>query len=167
MGGCIVQTLALKYREVIDKMVISNSLIKLNHITTYAQQFLYELRQEGCAMEKLAKGIMPWLFSNQFLANERNVQNFIKQQVFNPQNLVGFKRQMHALLQFDSHNWIKTIRGPALIIGCDEDILCPRESELLANQIYEAKFVEFHRVGHCPMIEKPKEFVGIITNYLK
>ncbi|QLH35311.1 MAG: alpha/beta hydrolase [Parachlamydiaceae bacterium] len=108
-------------------------------------------------------------FSSLYLMDEQNVRNFINSQLSHPypQTFIGFKRQLEALLNFDSTQWYKQIQGPALIIGSDEDLLCPRDSETLANHIWDAKFIEFHRVAHCPMIEKPREYVGIISNFLK
>lgn len=169
MGGCIVQTIARDHREMVDKIIISNSLIKMNHATAHFQKFILKLREIGCPIDILAEGIMPWIFSSQYLADEQRVREFINLQINDPypQSLIGFKKQLEAILEFDSSSWYKQIKGPALVIGSDEDILCPRDSELLASPIEDAKFVEFHRVGHCPMLEKPKEYVGIVTNYLK
>jgi 3-oxoadipate enol-lactonase len=169
MGGCILQTIAKNHREFMDKIIISNSLIKLNNVSTQAQKFLLKLRQEGCALATLAQGIIPWIFSSHFLSNDQKVQDLIQLMESNPypQTLIGVKRQLQALLGFNSSSWFNQLKGPALVIGGDEDILCPRDSELLANHIEDAKFVEFHRVGHVPMIEIPKEYVGILTNYLK
>lgn len=171
MGGCIAQTIALNHRDQVDKIIISNSLIKMNHASSRFQKFILKLRQEGCSIQTLAEGVLPWIFSSHFLADEKRCQELISMQVNHPypQTLSGFKRQLEALLAFDSTQWLKLkqMKGPALIIGSDEDIFCPRESEELANYIEDAKFVDFHRIGHCPMIEKPKEYIGIITNYLK
>lgn len=169
MGGCIVQTIAKNHREMIDKMIISNSLIKLNNVTSHFQKFMLKLREEGFPIRTLAEGLIPWIFSSHFLADEKRIQELINLKVNNPypQSLVGFKRQLEALMGFDSGSWFKTLKGPALVIGGDEDILCPRDSELLANHIEDAKFIDFHRVGHVPIIEKPKDYVSIVSNYLK
>ena len=169
MGGCIVQTIALHERDKVNKMILSNSLIKLNHVSVRAQRLLLKLREEGQPSRTLTEGIIPWIFSSHFLADEKKIEELINQKesyLYN-QSLIGQRRQIEALTNFDSGGWYKRIKGPALVIGGDEDILCPRDSELLANHIEDAKFVEFRRVAHAPMIEIPKEYVSIMTNYLK
>lgn len=169
MGGCVVQTLAHQHREMFDKLIISNSLIKMNQVTALFENFILGLWQEGCSISRLAEGVMPWIFSSFYLSDKKNVEEFINNQVNHPypQSLIGFQNQLNAVLAFDSHAWYNQIKGPALIIGSDEDILCPRDSELLAHYIEDAKYVEFHHVGHCPLIEKPKDFAGLVINYLK
>ena len=169
MGGCVVQTIALTQREMFDKIVISNSVIKMNNVSSLFLKFMLKLRLESCSLQTFGEGFIPWIFSTHFLAEDQRIQEVINLQINQPypQSLAGYKRQLEALLGFDSSNWYKKLKGPALIISGDEDILCPRDSELLANHIENAKFVEFHRVAHCPMIEKAQDYVGILTNYLK
>ena len=169
MGGCIVQTLARDHREKVNKLILSNSLIKLNNVSTLAQKFILKLFKDGCSLANLAEASIPWLFQAIFWLTKKKMQDFIDQteKYPDPQSIISKERQLEALLHFDSTAWFKKLKGPALVIGGDEDILCPRDSELLANHIEDAKFVDFHRVGHLPMIEIPKEYVGILTNYLK
>lgn len=169
MGGCIVQAMAMQERSLFNKIIISNSFIRMNASTSMYQKFIFKLRESNYPVEEIAKGLLPWLLSDTFLENPKNVEAFIQGLVNPPfpQSLIGFKRQLEALLNFDSTNWYKNIQGPALIIGADEDILYPHDSERLVNGIKEAKFIEFRRLRHLPFVEKPKEFVAIVSNYLK
>lgn len=168
MGGCIVQAIAHNHRELVNKIIISNSLIKFRKGSVLFEKFMLKMKESGASVEQCTEAALPWLLSDSYLANDQNIQNFIQAQVQTPfpQSLLDFKRQLDALLAFDSSSWYKNIKGPALIIGADEDILCPYESEKLANGIEDAKFIDFHRVGHILPIEKPKDLAAIISNYL-
>lgn len=168
MGGSIAQTLAYHHRNKFNKLILSNTFIKLKMRAVYLYKFILDLLESGVSRNKIIDGILPWLYSHQFLGNLQKIQALIDFYLHQPpQTPHQYQRQLEAILQFDSTPWFKKIKGPALVIGGDEDILCPQDSEILASYIEEAKFVDFHQVGHCPMIEKPKEFSGIVINYLK
>lgn len=169
MGGCIAQKLTLNHANRIFKLVLCNSLIKFNPVSTAVQSFFLHLRQEGISSRRYIEGVLPWIFSNDFLADKERVEQVIQLQLQNPypQPLIGFKRQLEALFAFDSNDWFHKIRPATLIVCGEDDILCPRDSQRLAKGIMGAKLINFARMGHVPLLEKPEEFNQAIIEFLK
>jgi 3-oxoadipate enol-lactonase len=169
MGGCIAQMLAYHHPNRFERFAICNSLIKFNPVSSYYQTFLLHLRQEGVSPRLLLEAIFPWIFSSDFLQNHQKVQQAIEESLSNPhpQSLIGFKRQLEALISFDSSLWFHQIGAPTLIINGMEDILCPHDSEKLAKGIVGAKLINFPRMGHLPLIEEPEEFSNFIIHFFK
>lgn len=168
MGGCILQEMVRYNRDKLGKIIISNSCIKLRNTAIYFENFMLQIMRENVSRKTLIEAKVPWIFSSAYLENGQQIDELVRLQLNHPypQTFNGFQTQLEALFKFNSTSWFQEIQGPALIIGSDEDILCPGDSERLANHIKDAKFVEFHRVGHSPIIEKPQDYVGIIANYL-
>lgn len=169
MGGAIAQTLAFQHGHRLNKIALCNSLIKLNQVSTWCQRFMLHLREEGASSQQLFEGIIPWIFSNDFLENEQQVEQAITLHIQSPhpQSNIGFKRQFEALASFDSSQWFNQIKLPTLVVNSEEDILCPRDSLRLAEGIKKAKLYSFPRMGHLPLIEKPEEFNRVIIDFFK
>jgi pimeloyl-ACP methyl ester carboxylesterase len=169
MGGCIAQQIGFKYSQQINKLIISNSLIKFNKVSTLAQELMLKLRQDSASGKRVIEAVVPWLFSNHYLENQLAIQDWIKL-LLNPlrlQSVTGTRRQLDALINFDSRKWYKKIQAPTLIIAGEEDILCPHDSQGLAMGIPHAQFVGFAHQAHLPLIETPHEFNRVIINFLK
>lgn len=169
MGGCIAQMLAYHHPHRFERFAISNSLIKFNPVSTQFQRFMLNLREEKVSPRLCLEGMLPWIFSSDFLQNPQNIQETIETSLQDPypQSFIGFKRQLEALLGFDSTSWYHQIENPTLIINGMEDILCPYDSEKLAKGIPGAKLISFPRMGHLPMIEEPEEFCNFIIHFFK
>jgi len=168
MGGCIAQMLAHHHADRFDRFAICNSLIKFNPVSRQFATFRLHLREEGISPHLLIEEGLPWVFSADFLQDSRNVQIAIEKGLKNPhpQSLVGYKRQLEALVTFDSNPWFHEIKAPTLIINGMEDILCPHDSEKLAKEIRGAKLINFPCMGHVPLIEEPEEFCNFIIHFL-
>jgi len=167
MGGCVAQMLAYQHFELFDRFAICNSFIKFNPISTHVVKFLFHLLQEGISLRNRIEGSLPWIFSTDFLQSPHKIEGAINHGLKNPHpiTLTGYKRQLEALLGFDSNEWFHQIEAPTLIINGMEDILCPYDSEKLAKRIRGAKLFNFPHMGHVPMIEEPKEFSRLVMHF--
>lgn len=169
MGGCIAQYIAFHHSQRIKRLLLCNTLIKMNGVSRAAQKSLLRLRQDGVPLQRLIEAVMPWIFSNEFMSNDTVVQGAVSMMLNNPypQSTVGVKRQLEALLAFDSGAWFDKIHLPTLVVGGEEDILCPHDSERIAKGIPSAQFVSMPGMAHLPMIERPEEFNRIVMHFLK
>ncbi len=169
MGGAIAQRIAYHYPEEIQNLILCNALIKFTPISRYVQKFVLDLKRMKMPLSMMVKAIMPWLLSNEFLNNDSAIENFIQLAENNPhpQDLVGFERQLDALLAFDSNSWFHEISVPTLVIGSEEDLLCPKDSARLAKGIKNARFVNIPHMGHLPLIERPQVIGREISLMLK
>lgn len=169
MGGCIAQHIAVNNPRYVKKLILSNALIKMNAVSALAQSSLLHLREDGTPMKRLIEAVLPWIFSNAYLSAPNVVETITELMLKNPypQTLIGIKRQLEALLAFDSSGWFAKIHSPTLVIGGEEDILCPRDSEHLSQGIPGARFVNMPAAAHVPMIEKPAEFNRIVLDFIQ
>lgn len=169
MGGAIAQTLAFKHPTSIGKLILANTLIQLCEAPAFALRYFTKMRSQGMPLITMTEGSLPWLFSGAFLKDKEQVSGFMQlvENYPHSQSLVGQKRQLEALLQFNSKTWFKKISAPTLIIEGGEDIMCPMDSQRLAEGISGTQLITFPNQAHMPHIEKPLEFANAILNFLK
>lgn len=169
LGGAIAQTLAFKHHEVISKLILSNTLIRFYTAPAFALRYFLKMRVQGMPCINMLEGALPWLFSDNFLKNEQQVSEFMKLAEEYPysQTVTGQKGQLEAILHFDSGTWFKKIALPTLVMAGNEDIMSPADSKRLAEGIPGARLVTFSDQAHMPHVEKPKEFINAILQFLK
>lgn len=167
MGGCIAQILAYQNPSLFHRFAICNSLIKLNPASAMEFTFQLHLREMKISPKILLEGIFPWIYSNEFLEDSQKVKQAMEAALRDPhpQSIVGYRRQLEALKQFDSSSWLHNINAPTLIINGMEDILCPHDSEKLAKGIKGAKLINFPQMGHVPLIEESEEFNNFLIHF--
>ena len=170
MGGAIAQTLAVKAPEKIEKLVLSNTFLSIKPVQATVLQFFLDLRKQRVDVATQLRGLLPWIFSNEFCSSKAGMEEVI-QNLINytyPQSFVGQKRQLEALLAFDSEEWVGNISVPTLVIGGAEDILTPRrDGEKISKKIPESQLYTFPHIGHDPVHERPDQYVQVVSEFLK
>lgn len=169
MGGAIAQTLAAKYPQKINKLVLCNTFPKINKVSTIALENILDLHHANAKPSMIMKHIIPWAFSHEFLQTPDIVQTILMMSDQNPfpQTLVGYQRQLEALKEFNSLPWVKEIKNPTLIIAGEKDILTPVEdSEVLAKHIAHS-ILEILPGGHPSSIEQETKFTSKVIDFLR
>jgi pimeloyl-ACP methyl ester carboxylesterase len=168
MGTAIAQTLAIKYPKLIKKMVLANPMIHFRPAPSAAFSFFLKMRQQGTSLVAMTEGVMPWLFSNYFLKDSDQVEKVlhIVGTYTYPQSLIGQKRQLEALLHFNSEDWFKKIDVPILVIEGEEDLICPGDAGRMRHEIPKASYLIFRGQAHMEHIEKADEFADAVMNFL-
>lgn len=169
MGGTIVQTIAYKYPELVRKAVLCNSYIKTDIKSTLFNQGYLELLKTNIPHAAKMKMILSRLFSSDFLNQEGIVDLITEISLANPtpMTVIGYKNQLHALLEFNSESWIHQIKVPCLVIGSDQDmIVSEAHMRNMANQIPNAVYHCFKGAGHLVHIEQPDAFNEVVRQFL-
>lgn len=170
MGASVAQVLAKKHAKELGKVILAYPFLKLNPVSVAATRFLFHLRMDGVHPARLAEGVMPWLFSREFMSDSKKVSFCIDliSKPPHPLSPTAQKFQLEALVEFDSTSWFHTIKTPLLIMGCEEDILCPPwEIEKIAKDMSHAQFTLIPKMSHAFHIEKPEEFIPQAIEFLK
>ncbi|MEO6054665.1 MAG: alpha/beta hydrolase [Chthoniobacterales bacterium] len=170
MGSGIAQTLAVKHSSLIDKLILNNPLIQLNPVMKQAFRWLLTLRKTGLPIDLLTEGAMPWLFSNEFMANPQNIKTVAMLAKNDPylQSIIGQSRQLEALTAFNSRPWFSKITASTLIIAGNEDICTPlKDSEELADGISGSKLIILPGMAHATPIEAPEEICRYTLDFLQ
>jgi len=169
MGGAIAQTIAHRHGDLIDKLIICNSMIRLGFASRLMKNRMIERRRANTDPMEIIETKLPWIFSKDFLQDKARVEELTSFELMHPysQSFVGFKRQLDALFDFDSRKWHHQIPHQTLVIGSEEDAICLQDTTTLGKNIPNAQFVNFPKVGHAPHLEKPHEFKHAVCEFLR
>jgi pimeloyl-ACP methyl ester carboxylesterase len=156
MGGAIVQTMALRYPEMIKGIVLVGTGAKLRVLP-----LILEGIKEN--FEETAKKINQFAFSpkapNDLI--EKGVAEMLR---CRPEVLHG---DFSACDRFDVMNEIEKINPPTLILCGDEDQLTPvKYSQFLQNKIKGSRLEVISGAGHMVMMESPSLFNEKIKEFL-
>lgn len=160
LGGAIAQVIAQKHVDKIYKLALCNTFIKIRPQAEEAFHKILLMRQSGVAETEIMDSLIPWVFSKSFITPE--VRAYIEQMNQSnpyPQSIEDYQRQLKAVCQFDSKNWVRHIHMPVLVIGSEEDVTAtPEQARELAACIPNAK-LEFLPGAHVSYAEQPVLFV--------
>lgn len=169
MGGAIAQTLIHNHPHHFDKLILCNTFCKLSLNARLLENNILKMHQNKVPLSIIVDAIIPWIYSSSFLNKKGNLK-FLQDLLLNPpypQSLVGFKRQLEALIHFDSSSWITNILSPTLIISGGEDFICIKDFLELHKKIKNSKLFQFPMSGHISFVEETQHFIEQILLYLK
>jgi 3-oxoadipate enol-lactonase len=167
-GGAIAQTLAHKYPERIDRLVLANSFLHLSKASAWFLDMAADLFKEDGSYVQVYKLILPWFFSTWFLGFEEDVAKALKaiEKRKHPLTPKAYEYQLEALKQFDSTKWVKKIQALTLFVIGEEDVFTLfKESRSLLTKIINHQ-VELCPGGHKSKLECPTRFSEVVTKFL-
>lgn len=168
MGGAIAQYLACYYPERIEKLIISHSFIKFRASSVMFCQHDYLLAKLNASPEIRATMILAFLYSDNFIGNDDNVQAFIKAiaTTSSNQSLDSYQQQIYAIREFNSMEYITKIKAETLVISSEFDKLAPfQDSQEIVSKLDNVK-LQIMAGAHVPMWEIPEQYADLITTFL-
>lgn len=169
MGGCIAQQIAITAPHRVNKLVVACSRTKISVIANMIFSMRETLQIQGVPITTLAEYVLPFLFSEQFLKSTTYVNGFIQWTANNPnpQSLMGYQHQLHAVKTHDISDKIEHIIAPTLVLAGEEDIVMPaKHAEAFAASLKNGRFMAFQQCAHMPHVEYPKEFAETVLRFL-
>lgn len=167
MGGTIVQDIALRYPNKINKIALLQSSSKWRQAMLKGLHSLLAMRKENTTFNLQFEVLSSWVFGEAFLQNKvavESLKNIILNDEF-PQSLNDQIRQFEVLENFNNENRISDIQVPTLVASGIQDIISlPYESLKLAKNIPSSKFVSVNS-GHNMILEVPEETTEILLNF--
>jgi len=164
LGGAVAQVLAYQYPELIKKLFLCNTFIKLAEKPKKGFFEILTMHEAGENEANIMEAIFPWGFSAEFLTPDfrQMVLDAVTQNPF-PQSTENYRRQYNALIQFDSCEWINKIQTPTVVIGSKKDMTAlPEDAIELANQIPHAQ-LRMLPGAHASQIEEPKKLIQLLV----
>ncbi len=156
MGGAIVQTMALRYPEVIKGMILVGTGARLRVFP----MILNEIREN---FEEAIKKINQFAFSRK-VSPDLIEQGMIGMRRCRPEVVHG---DFSACDRFDVMNEVEKINLPTLILCGDEDELTPvKYSQFLQNKIKGSRLEVISGAGHMVMMESPSAFNEKIRDFI-
>lgn len=167
MGGTIVQDIALRYPNQINKIAILQSSSKWRQAMLKGLKSLLNMRKENLTFDLQFEALLSWVFGENFLQNKmaiESLKNIILTDEF-PQSLNDQVRQFEVLENFNNESRVSNIQAPTLVASGIQDIISlPFESLKLAKSIPGAKFVSVN-CGHNMILEAPEETTNVLLNF--
>ena len=170
MGGSIAQEIALSYPEKLEKLILCSTGCggpKSIPASEEIRTGLFSSR-EGLSDEEKLRNSMPLYFPEDFIRkNPDKVEDYIRRSLLAPIPPHSYRRQLMAVLDFNSYERLKDIKSPTLVISGKEDILVPHENSiLLAENIPGAKLILLDNLGHGLFTPDPKLITDLIIDFL-
>ena len=162
LGGLVAQGLAVKRLDLVRGMVLSNTAAKIGRPEMWAGR-VAEVQATGLA--DYATGAMERMFGRRW------------------REVAGMERVRAMLLATDPRGWVgcaSAIAGtdfytptagltlPTLAIaGANDGTTPPDMVRETADLILGSRFHLIRGAGHLPMVEKPEEYVQVLTEFLR
>jgi 3-oxoadipate enol-lactonase len=169
-GGQVAMIFALRYPELIDKLILANT-------STYVDQYLLSIGQMWKRAARLYDGeaffdlsLIPiysrTFYNNNFdwLMNRRQLfKDYLTKEWFD-----GFIRLASSNENFDVTNEIEKIKNETLLIAAEQDIIMPYSQMFeMSKRIENSQFVCIPDAGHAAFLEKIDTTCTLIRGFLE
>lgn len=168
LGGAVAQYLGAFYPEKINKLIISHSFMKFRPSSIMFCEHDFLLQESQASPILRATGILPFIYSDEFINNSDCVKSFVQNMSNNEnqQSLRSYKQQIKAISTFDSTNYLHNITANTLVLSGSFDKLAPPQDSIqIRKRINHARHQEVAG-AHVPMWESPEIYASIIKNFL-
>jgi aminoacrylate hydrolase len=167
-GGAIAQTLAVEHPKRLASMVLSATWTKpdayFRRLFNLRKDILLRLGPSAYIQTNSLLLYPSWFVAkNNEKLRQAEAQNLA---VFPPTEIAASR--IDAILAFDRTERLGAVRTPTLVIGAEDDIVCPSYfSEQLARLIPGAEIKLFPSGGHCFTQVRPREFNQAVLPFLE
>ncbi|MFW9937801.1 MAG: alpha/beta fold hydrolase [Candidatus Thorarchaeota archaeon] len=152
MGGSIAQELVLNYPERVSKLILCSTNCGFSKSSLPSPEALKIMMQprEETTPEEISRKSMSVRLTEKFIkGNPEVIEEYIHRECRNPTPPKMYKRQVDAIVKFNTYKRLKNINRPTLIMQGKQDLLTSVENaELLANNIKGAKLTIFEDLAH-------------------
>jgi 3-oxoadipate enol-lactonase len=170
MGGAIAQELVCHHPERVSSLVLIATLCggpNAAYAGPTATRVMHNL--EGMTHAEAARRIWAVTYEPRYLAtNREKIEWQMQLEIENPTPLHAADLQFQALVDFDSSKALPDVRARTLIVTGDGDqLIPPRNSEVLADLIPEARLTVLRGHGHRVIWEAPRQCVTLVADFLE
>jgi len=165
LGGMIGQVFAIRYPNLIDHAVIANSTGKVapNAAVMWGDRIMIA-RTQG--MAALVQPTLSRWFTEPFREKHTELMAHIGQMIESTQ-VQGYAGCCAAISKIDTHEELKKLNVPALVIVGDQDLaLPPAMSEQIHEHWPKSKYVVLKDAAHLSNLEQASTFNDAIMKFL-
>jgi pimeloyl-ACP methyl ester carboxylesterase len=171
MGGFVALELALRYPDLVEKLVLtSTSAGGRTHTRAKSSLFLRSLLpwQRWGEVGRRAKRTYAAIMAPGYArAHPTEWEGIAETARYRPQTRAEYQRQWHACLAHDAANRLGEIRVPTLVVHGEVDPLVPiQNGRYLAAHIPGARLIEYPHTGHIPIVERAEEYNRDVLAFL-
>jgi len=164
LGGMVAQLLAAERPERVDRLVLAG--------TTPGGARAYPLPQRTLALMAEAPALPPEVGLRRFVENALApgsplVDEVLAYRQAHPPDPAGWAAQAAAGASWDADGRLARIAAPTLVLaGTADAVVDPRNAELIAEAIPNARLQLIDGAGHLPFWERPEEFAALVERFL-
>jgi 3-oxoadipate enol-lactonase len=167
LGGMVAQELALAHPERIDRLVLA--------CTAPGGVAAYPMPPQTASLMLEAPTMAPDVALRRFVENalgdrasEELIEQIVAYRSANPPDLGGWQSQAAAGALHDALDRMEEIEAPTLIVhGTEDAVVDPRNADLLAERIPNARLELLLGCGHLLFWEEPERFASLIKEFLQ
>jgi pimeloyl-ACP methyl ester carboxylesterase len=171
MGGFVALELALRYPDLVEKLVLtSTSAGGRTHTRAKTSLLLRSLLpwnrwgEVGRRAKRTFAAIMAPGYARAHPVEWEAIAETVR---YRPQTRAEYRRQWHACLAHDVATRLGEIRVPTLVLHGDLDPLVPvQNGRYLAAHIPGARLIEYPQTGHIPIMERAEEYNRDVLAFL-
>jgi 3-oxoadipate enol-lactonase len=170
VGGMIAQKFALKYPDMIDRLVLGCTMPSFTHIPPAPNDLQTMQESQVVSIEEGVEKMLQLFLTEQFFKEEPDRVARLKEVMMierKEQGQEALYRQLGAAMNHNTVNEVKNINVPTLIISGTSDPMAPvKNARFLAEQIPNSTLVEIPGGYHAFWVEKFEEACDIIKKFL-
>jgi pimeloyl-ACP methyl ester carboxylesterase len=170
VGGMIAQRFALKYPEMVDRLVLGCTMPSLFHLPPAPEDSETMQMSRVVSIEEGAEKMMSLFFSEGFFKEEPKRVTALKEVIMLERKEQGddaFMLQLGAAMKHNTVDEAKNIIAPALVIsGTKDPIVRVENARFLAGQIPDSTLVEITGGYHAFWVERFENACDIIKKFL-
>jgi pimeloyl-ACP methyl ester carboxylesterase len=164
LGGMVAQLLAAEHPERVERLVLVS--------TTPGGAGAYPLPQQTLTLMAEAASLPPDVALRRFVENALAPGSPLVDEVLayrkqHPPDPAGWAAQAAAGAAWDADGRLGRIAAPTLVVaGTADAVVDPRNAQLLADAIPDARLELLDGAGHLPFWERPGEFAALVERFL-
>ena len=183
MGGMIAQKLAIRYPDVVDKLVLCSTSAKPgdNIVQIFKEglkglieddgeyENIFDAKPRLKIIRKILGFFLTQVFSEEFIQeNKKIINDLIEEYVSNPRYYETFVKQIRAVHKHNTLKDLSKIKSETLVLtGSDDSLLPDTSSDFLNEKIANSKLVKMKGANHGVHYEQSEEFNKIVLEFLK
>ena len=168
MGGMVAQHFSCQHPSFVEKLILFATSNTLTEFAKHCCKTAAIVKSEA-SLKTFIHVMAIWNFSESFFKNQESIKNLLSgaEQDPYPLQTEALIEQMNIISSFDSSDQLQKLKSPTLIIGCEKDIIFPREHvKDLTSFIHHATYEEIPNAAHSAHIEQPELVAKLIKEFL-
>lgn len=169
MGGMIAQELALRHPQRVERLVLVGTYARPDAKRRMLLERWADLTRLGIPLETRVRERLLWIFQDETLEQEDLIEDMVRFFVRDGAPLPdeNFIRQCGACIRHDTHDRLRRIEQPTLVIcGRYDQLTPPKFHRDLADEIPDARLVTIAYGGHLVMVESVQRFNQSVVQFL-
>ena len=170
VGGMIAQRCALKYPEMLDRLVLGCTMPNFTHLSPTDEVLQRMQESQMVPLDEGVEMMMRLFLSEQFFTDKPEQTEKLREVMTtetNERGMDAFLLQLGAAMTHDTKDEVKNIKSPTLAIVGSLDPIAPVEnSRFLAEQIPNSTLAVIPDLYHAFWVERFEEACDIIKEFL-